>query len=98
MEITTRIIRNWADEKGVPDLILAELDYYAFLGELDDRDYLFLDMAKYLLHKPYPKASEEVIEGIKYPLAWLMEGLPISDEAAVMTQEDIGIYLPEATE
>ena len=74
------------------------LDYYAFLGKLDDRDYLFLDMAKYLLHKPYPKVSEETIKGIEYPLAWLMEGLPISYEAAAMTQEDIGIYLPEAAE
>ena len=27
MEVTTRIIRNWADEGGIPDLTLAELDY-----------------------------------------------------------------------
>ena len=27
MQVTTRIIRNWADEGGIPDLALAELDY-----------------------------------------------------------------------
>jgi len=74
------------------------LNHYAFLGELDDRDFLFLDLAKYLLHKPYPKASEKAIRGIERPLAWLMEGLPISTEAAAMTQEDIRIHLPGAGE
>lgn len=68
------------------------LDYYAFLAELDDRDHLFLDLAKYLLHKPYPKVNEKTIKVIEYPLAWLMEGLPISDEAVSMTQEDIRIF------
>ena len=74
------------------------LNNFAFLGELDDRDRLFLDLAKYLLHKPYPKASEETIKGVGRPLAWLMEGLPISAEAAAMTQEDIRIHLPGAVE
>jgi predicted nucleotidyltransferase component of viral defense system len=27
MQITVRILRNWADEGGIPDLTLAELDY-----------------------------------------------------------------------
>jgi predicted nucleotidyltransferase component of viral defense system len=27
MQVTTRTIRNWADEGGIPDLMLAELDY-----------------------------------------------------------------------
>jgi hypothetical protein len=27
MQITARILRNWADEGGIPDLALAELDY-----------------------------------------------------------------------
>jgi predicted nucleotidyltransferase component of viral defense system len=74
------------------------LDYYTFLGELDDRDHLFLDMAKYLLQKPYPETSEELIKSIGHPLAWLMEGLPISEEAAAKTQEDLQIYLPDAAE
>ncbi|MBS1249831.1 MAG: hypothetical protein MAG431_01415 [Chloroflexi bacterium] len=73
------------------------LAYYAFLGKLDDRDQHFLDLAKYLLHKPYPKTSEEIIKDIKHPLAWLMEGLSLSDEAASMNQEDIGIYLPNSS-
>jgi predicted nucleotidyltransferase component of viral defense system len=69
--------------------------YYAFLGELDERDELFLDLAKYLLKKPYPKASEAAIQGIERPLAWLMEGLPVSREAATKSQEDLQIYLPD---
>ncbi|GAB4546107.1 MAG: hypothetical protein Kow0063_40350 [Anaerolineae bacterium] len=74
------------------------LNHFTFLGELDDRDRLFLDLAKYLLHKPYPKASRETITGIEHPLAWLMEGLPISPEAAAMRQEDIKIHQPGADE
>lgn len=74
------------------------LNNFAFLGELDDRDRLFLDLAKYLLHKPYPKASEEIIKGVEHPLARLMENLPISAEAAAMTQEDIRLHLPGAAE
>ena len=74
------------------------LDYYAFLSELDDQDRLFLDLVKYLLHKPYPKASEAAIKDIERPLAWLMEGLPISAEAAAMTQEDIKLHLPGVVE
>ena len=68
------------------------LDYFAFLGDLDDRDFLFLDMAKYLLHKPYPAARQGMILDIEHPLAWLMEGLPISAEAAAATQEDMKPY------
>jgi predicted nucleotidyltransferase component of viral defense system len=74
------------------------LDYYVFLGDLDDRDCVFLDLAKYLLQKPYPKASLEILKGIEHPLAWLMEGLPISEEAAVKTKEDIQVHLPDADE
>ena len=65
---------------------------FEFLGDLDDRDRLFLDLAKFLLGKPYPKAREETLHEIKHPLAWLMEGLPISAEARAMTQEDIQLY------
>lgn len=68
------------------------LDYFAFLGELDDRDLLFLEMAKRLLHKPYPAARQGIILGIEHPLARLMEGLPISAEAAAATQEDMKPY------
>ena len=69
------------------------LNYFAFLSELDDRDRLFLNLVKYLLHKPYQRASEEGIRGIERPLAWLMEGLPISAEAAAMTQKDIRLHM-----
>jgi predicted nucleotidyltransferase component of viral defense system len=74
------------------------LDYFTFLCELDERDLLFLDMAEYLLRKPYPGAREELILGIEHPLAWLMEGLPISDEARAVTQEDMRPYQPAQDE
>ena len=66
MQITARILRNWADEGGIPDLTLAELDYR-------------------LVH---------ALHGIERPLAWLMEGLPLSAESRAMTQEDVKPYRP----
>ena len=72
------------------------LAHFEFLGDLDDRDRLFLDLAKLLLGKPYPEAKEAFLHGIEHPLAWLMEGLPISAEAQSMTQEDIKPYRPQA--
>ena len=72
------------------------LDTYAFLEDLDDRDHLFLDLAKALLRKPHPRASVGIIQDVQYPLAWLMEGLSISEEAAVKTVEDIQVHLPDA--
>jgi hypothetical protein len=69
---------------------------FEFLGELDDRDRLFLDLAKVLLGKPYPKAKESFLHGVEYPIAWLMEGLPISAEARAVTQEDIKPFRPHA--
>ena len=70
------------------------LTRFEFLGYLDDRDQMFLDLAKFLLGKPYPKAKEAFLHGIEHPLAWLMEGLPLSAEARAMTQEDIKPYRP----
>jgi hypothetical protein len=70
------------------------LAHFAFLGDLDDRDQIFLDLAKLLLGKPYPRAREAMLRGIERPLAWLMEGLPISPEAQAITQEDIELHLP----
>jgi len=74
------------------------LAWVTFLGDLDERDDLFLDLAKYLLHKPYSGSREKAIQGIEYPLAWLMEGLPLSAEAAALTQEEMKPYVPEAVE
>ncbi len=68
---------------------------FEFLGDLDDRDQLFLDLAKFLLGKPYPRAREATLHEIEHPLAWLMEGLPISAEARAMTQEDIQLHQPD---
>ena len=36
-----------------------------------------------------------MIQEIEHPLAWLMEGVPISAEAAAMRQEGIRLYTPE---
>jgi len=69
---------------------------FEFLGDLDDRDEGFLDLVKFLLGKPYPKAREAFLQQIERPLAWLMEGLPISTEAEAMTREDIKAYRPDA--
>jgi predicted nucleotidyltransferase component of viral defense system len=69
---------------------------FEFLGDLDDRDQLFLDLVKFLLGKPYPKAREAFLQEIERPPAWLMEGLPISAEAEAMTQEDIKLHRPDA--
>jgi predicted nucleotidyltransferase component of viral defense system len=35
---------------------------FEFLGDLDDRDQLFLDLAKFLLGKPYPKVSVSFVQ------------------------------------
>ena len=55
---------------------------------------LFLDLARFLLGKPYPKAKESLLHGIDHPIAWLMEGLPVSAKARAMTQDDIKPYRP----
>jgi predicted nucleotidyltransferase component of viral defense system len=72
------------------------LAHFEFLGDLDDRDQLFLDLVKVLLGKPYPKAREAFLQEIERPLAWLMEGLRISAEAQAMTHEDIKPFRPHA--
>lgn len=83
---------NW------PDACRQVLERFAFLGDLDERDRIFLDLAKCLLHRPYPRGSERMLEGIENPLAWLMDSLPISAEAAAMTQEDMKLHLPGTDE
>ena len=70
------------------------LSHFAFLGDLDNRDRLFLDLAKVLLGNPYSKAKGAILREIEHPPAWLMEGLPISAEAQAMTQEEIKLYMP----
>jgi predicted nucleotidyltransferase component of viral defense system len=63
---------------------------FEFLGDLDDRDQIFLDLAKFLIGKPYPRAREATLHEIERPLAWLMEGLPVSAEGQATTR---GSYL-----
>jgi len=72
------------------------LAHFSFLGDLDERDHLFLDLAKVLLGKPYPRAREAMLREIEHPLACLMAGLPISAEAQAMTQEDIRLHQANA--
>lgn len=70
------------------------LERFAFLDNLDERDQQFLDLARLLLHKPLAEARKDTISQIEHPLAWLMEGLPISDEAARLSIEDIQVFQP----
>mgnify|MGYP001599168627 FL=1 len=70
------------------------LDRFTFLGDLDERDHLFLELAGHLLQKPIPERSKELVQQIEYPLAWLMEGIPISAEAAALRQDDIRVFIP----
>jgi predicted nucleotidyltransferase component of viral defense system len=70
------------------------LERFAFLDNLDERDQQFLDLARLLLNKPLAEARKETISQIEHPLAWLMEGLPISDEAARLSIEDIQVFQP----
>lgn len=78
---------DWSEACG------AVIDHFTFLGALDDRDRRFLDLARVLLRKPVPDAIIGEVAGIEHPIAWLMEGIPISDEAAALRQEDIQVYL-----
>ncbi len=73
----------------------AVAERFAFLGQLDQRDHLFLDLARYLLGRPIADARMALVQQIEHPLAWLMEGVPISPEAAIMRQEDIRLFRPE---
>ncbi|HSN74070.1 MAG TPA: nucleotidyl transferase AbiEii/AbiGii toxin family protein [Anaerolineae bacterium] len=72
----------------------AVLERFAFLGELDARDLEFLDLARVLLNKPIPEQRQQVIAHVQYPLAWLMQGLAISTEAAQLSREDIQVHQP----
>ena len=71
----------------------AGIEFLVVVGELNDLDSLFLDMAKYLVGKPYPKVREEVLQTIIHPVAWLIKGISTSMDAQVMTQEDIKLHL-----
>ncbi len=71
----------------------AVIDRFAFLGALEDRDIHFLDLARVLLHKPVSDATIETLAEIEYPIAWLMKGIPISEEAAALRRDDIQVYL-----
>lgn len=70
------------------------LERFAFLGDLDERDRQFLDLARLLLHKPVPDDRRRLVAQVDYPLAWLMEGTSISPEAALLRCEDILVFQP----
>lgn len=60
---------------------------------LEQADVRFLDLARKLLQKPVSGAALATVADIEYPIAWLMEEIPISEEAAVLRQEDIRVFL-----
>jgi predicted nucleotidyltransferase component of viral defense system len=68
------------------------LDRFTFLENLDDRDEEFLHLARYLLGGPVSEHVGETLALIEYPIARLMEGLPITSEAAAMRQDDILLF------
>lgn len=70
------------------------LERFAFLGDLDERDRQFLDLARLLLHKPISEERRQLVAQIEYPLQWLLEGRSISPEAALLKSEDIQVFLP----
>ncbi len=69
------------------------VERFAFLGELDERDSRFIDLARLLLRKPVSESVNVALSGIEHPIAWLLEGLPISQEASALRQEDIRVFL-----
>lgn len=68
------------------------LDRYAFLADLDERDRRFLHLARYLLEAPISEHEAETLTRIEHPIAWLMEGSPITSEAAALRQDDIRLF------
>jgi predicted nucleotidyltransferase component of viral defense system len=71
----------------------AVLDRFAFLGDLDERDSQFLDLARVLLGRPVPEHETEALEQIEHPIAWLMEGVSITPEAAAWRTDDIRLFV-----
>ena len=70
------------------------IDRFAFLDNLDERDREFLDLARLMLGKPVSESGQGLARHIEHPLAWLMEGVTISAEAASLRQDDIRLFTP----
>ncbi|MCS4541421.1 MAG: nucleotidyl transferase AbiEii/AbiGii toxin family protein [Euryarchaeota archaeon] len=68
------------------------ISYYSFLAELDERDKNFLSLARSLLKKSVAKEKLRIIREIKYPLAYLFDGIEISDFSRKATVEDIKVF------
>ena len=73
----------------------AVLDRFAFLGDLDDRDRQFLDLARDLLDRQNPDHAVEAPVQIEYPIAWLMSDVPIAAEAAALRVDHIRLFQRE---
>lgn len=73
----------------------AVLDRYAFLGELEDRDRQFLNLARYLLGRSEPDDAVGPFSQIEHPIAWLMADIPIAQEAADLRMDDIRPFVRE---
>jgi hypothetical protein len=70
----------------------AVLDRFAFLGDLDERDRQFLDLARVLLGRPDSEHETEALEQIEHPIAWLMAGVSITPKAAALRADDIRLF------
>jgi hypothetical protein len=73
----------------------AVLDRFAFLGDLDERDHQFLDLARYLLGRSDTERVVEAMAQVEHPIAWLMAGLPIAPDAAALRLDDIRLFVRE---
>ena len=68
------------------------LERFVFLEDLDERDRGFLHLARHLLGGSVSEHEAETLAQIEHPIAWLMEGSPITSEAAAMRQDDIRLF------
>jgi len=94
--------RNFADD--VRGLIRGEqrfdwqeashsvLKRFAFLQDLDERDKGFQQLARHLLGGPLSEHEAETLAQIEHLIAWLMEGSPITSEAAALRQDGIRLF------
>lgn len=70
----------------------AVLERFAFLADFDERDGHFLELARRLLGRPGSEHSGDALAQIEHPIAWLMESIPITPEAAALRVDDIRLF------
>jgi len=59
---------------------------------LDERDTIFLLLARHLLGQPIPGSRRDDVQAIEFPLRYLFEGYAITPEARNVTVDDIRLH------